>query len=159
MNLKFMEDIYITYSSMKTSVYILSWLVGIHTMTFTFYILYKKYNKIIELDKSGTNNDDNDNDTNNDDNDNDTKGVNENTINTLEIQDNKMDLYNNLLSKNTELDQLIIHLNNIQDNITLIREKLEDLNTNTFVVTLSDNNALTPKTFKDKVEKAGFFIA
>ena len=33
-----------------------------------------------------------------------------------------------------------------------------DLNTNTFVVTLSDNNALTPKTFKDKVEKAGFFI-
>ena len=33
-----------------------------------------------------------------------------------------------------------------------------DLNTNTFVVTLSDKNALTPKTFKDKVEKAGFFI-
>lgn len=33
-----------------------------------------------------------------------------------------------------------------------------DLNTNTFVVTLSENNTLTPKVFKDKVEKAGFFI-
>lgn len=33
-----------------------------------------------------------------------------------------------------------------------------DLNTNTFTVTLSENNNLTPKIFKDKVEKAGFFV-
>ncbi len=33
-----------------------------------------------------------------------------------------------------------------------------DLNTNTFVVYLKPNNTLTPKTFKDNVEKAGFFI-
>ncbi|MGV9004327.1 heavy-metal-associated domain-containing protein [Flavobacterium sp.] len=33
-----------------------------------------------------------------------------------------------------------------------------DLNTNTFVVTLKPDNNLTPKAFKDKVEKAGFFI-
>jgi copper chaperone CopZ len=33
-----------------------------------------------------------------------------------------------------------------------------DLNTNTFVVYLKPNNSLTPKTFKDNVEKAGFFI-
>lgn len=33
-----------------------------------------------------------------------------------------------------------------------------DLNTNTFTVTLKDDNTLSPKVFKDKVEKAGFFI-
>ena len=33
-----------------------------------------------------------------------------------------------------------------------------DLNTNTFTVTLSESNTLTPKVFKEKVEKAGFFI-
>ena len=33
-----------------------------------------------------------------------------------------------------------------------------DLNTNTFVVTLSDNNSLKPSVFKENVEKAGFFI-
>ena len=33
-----------------------------------------------------------------------------------------------------------------------------DLNTNTFVVTLSETNSFTPNTFKEKVEKAGFFI-
>ena len=33
-----------------------------------------------------------------------------------------------------------------------------DLNTNTFFVTLKKNNSLSPKIFKEKVEKAGFFI-
>lgn len=33
-----------------------------------------------------------------------------------------------------------------------------DLNTNTFTVTLSKDNDLTPNVFKEKVEKAGFFI-
>lgn len=33
-----------------------------------------------------------------------------------------------------------------------------DLNTNTFTVYLKKENELTPKTFKDRVEKAGFFI-
>ena len=33
-----------------------------------------------------------------------------------------------------------------------------DLNNNTFSVTLKKDNTLSPKTFKDKVEKAGFFI-
>jgi copper chaperone CopZ len=33
-----------------------------------------------------------------------------------------------------------------------------DLNKNLFVITLRADNKLTPKTFKDKVEKAGFFV-
>jgi copper chaperone CopZ len=33
-----------------------------------------------------------------------------------------------------------------------------DLNTNTFTVTLNENTSITPKTFKQSVEKAGFFI-
>lgn len=33
-----------------------------------------------------------------------------------------------------------------------------DLNTNTFTVTLTKDNNLTPNIFKEKVEKAGFFI-
>lgn len=33
-----------------------------------------------------------------------------------------------------------------------------DLNTNTFTVILKEDNQLTPKVFKEKVEKAGFFI-
>ena len=33
-----------------------------------------------------------------------------------------------------------------------------DLNTNTFTITLKEGNNLTPKIFKDKVEKAGFFV-
>ncbi len=32
-----------------------------------------------------------------------------------------------------------------------------DLNTNTFTVTLNENTSITPKTFKQSVEKAGFF--
>jgi copper chaperone CopZ len=38
-------------------------------------------------------------------------------------------------------------------------EKVDiDLNKNLFVITLKADNKLTPKTFKDKVEKAGFFV-
>jgi copper chaperone CopZ len=38
-------------------------------------------------------------------------------------------------------------------------EKVDiDLNKNLFVVTLKAENKLTPKSFKDKVEKAGFFV-
>lgn len=33
-----------------------------------------------------------------------------------------------------------------------------DLNTNTFTVTLNEGYNLSPKSFKDKVENAGFFI-
>ena len=33
-----------------------------------------------------------------------------------------------------------------------------DLNKNLFIVRLKNNNTLSPKTFKDKVEKAGFFV-
>ncbi len=33
-----------------------------------------------------------------------------------------------------------------------------DLNSNTFTINLKKGNTLTPKAFKDKVEKAGFFI-
>jgi copper chaperone CopZ len=33
-----------------------------------------------------------------------------------------------------------------------------DLNKNLFIVSLKKDNKLTPKTFKDKVEKAGFFV-
>ena len=33
-----------------------------------------------------------------------------------------------------------------------------DLNTNTFTVTLKDNNSVKPSLFKENVEKAGFFI-
>ena len=33
-----------------------------------------------------------------------------------------------------------------------------DLNTNTFTVTLKDNNAVTPNILKESVEKTGFFI-
>lgn len=33
-----------------------------------------------------------------------------------------------------------------------------DLNTNTFKVTLKENNSLKPSVFKENVEKAGFFI-
>lgn len=33
-----------------------------------------------------------------------------------------------------------------------------DLNTNTFLVTLKENNTLKPSVFKENVEKAGFFI-
>jgi copper chaperone CopZ len=33
-----------------------------------------------------------------------------------------------------------------------------DLNTNTFTVSLVDDNNLSPKIFKEKVEKAGFFV-
>ncbi|KAA5535735.1 heavy-metal-associated domain-containing protein [Paenimyroides baculatum] len=38
-------------------------------------------------------------------------------------------------------------------------EKIDtDLNTNTFTVALKQGNELTPRVFKEKVEKAGFFV-
>jgi len=147
MNLKFIEDMYKTYTNMKSAVYILAWLAGIHTVTFTFYVLYKHYN---EDKKNGVDQLEDEISIR------DTKGVNENTENTIstlqmqyidenvdveenidvdvdEIVDEKINLYNNLLSKNTELDKLIIHLDDIQNNIIIIREKLEDLNNKPFV--------------------------
>lgn len=33
-----------------------------------------------------------------------------------------------------------------------------DLNTNTFTITLKKNNTISPKTLKESVEKAGFFV-
>ncbi len=42
--------------------------------------------------------------------------------------------------------------------LTDIASVATDLNTNTFVVQLKPNNNLSPRTFKESVEKAGFFI-
>ena len=56
MNLKFTEDMYKTYSDMKSGLYILTWLAGIHTVTFTFYLLYKNF---IRQDNDNDNDNDN----------------------------------------------------------------------------------------------------
>lgn len=42
--------------------------------------------------------------------------------------------------------------------ITEVDSVTTDLNTNTFVVYLKKENALSPKVFKESVEKAGFFV-
>ena len=42
--------------------------------------------------------------------------------------------------------------------LTEVENVVIDLNKNLFTITLKAANTLTPKTFKDKVEKAGFFV-
>jgi copper chaperone CopZ len=42
--------------------------------------------------------------------------------------------------------------------LTEVEKVAIDLNKNLFTITLKPDNKLTPKTFKDKVEKAGFFV-
>lgn len=42
--------------------------------------------------------------------------------------------------------------------ISDVKDVETDLNTNTFSVTLTANNTITPRLLKDKVEKAGFFV-
>lgn len=42
--------------------------------------------------------------------------------------------------------------------LTDVENVTTDLNTNTFTVYLKKGNSFTPKTFRDKVEKAGFFV-
>jgi len=51
--------------------------------------------------------------------------------------------------------------NAIQKQLKILNEAdsvSTDLNSNTFTVYLKKENSLTPKTFKDRVEKAGFFV-
>ncbi len=44
------------------------------------------------------------------------------------------------------------------ETITFVDSIHTDLNTNTFTLFLNNQNKLSPKDFKDKVEKAGFFV-
>ena len=39
-----------------------------------------------------------------------------------------------------------------------VEKVITDLNSNTFTIFLKKENSLSPKSFKDKVEKAGFFV-
>lgn len=130
MNLKFTEDIYKTFISMKSSIYFLGYLAGVHAITFAAYVAYKYINE------QNTKNDD----TQDTDNTNENKTTEDKEDSKIlepepEIQMEQLDsvshikeeLYTLLTSKKDELETLITQLNNIQDNIGTIRDKLEEL--------------------------------
>jgi uncharacterized membrane protein len=148
MNLKFIDDILKTIEVMKTGLYYLSLLIGVHTVTFTAYFVYKYLNN--NNNNNNNNNDNNDNDNNdNDNNDNDDNKIEvkkddnlllrlfniESTGSDIQMEElmnslEKKHIYKSLLEqKKEELSNLIIQLDTVYNNIGLIREKLEELNT------------------------------
>lgn len=109
MNLKVLTDIYNTLVDMNSSLYYLGWFAGIHTATFICFLAYKRFKETIIPDTDQ-----------------------ELQMVSLETEtEEKNVLYNSLISKRTELIQLIKHLDDIQSNITSIRDRLQSLNIST----------------------------
>lgn len=134
MNLKFLEDIYKTFELMKSGLYYLGVLAGVHTVTFALYLAYqyiqdnsakKKieeqrekqadefFNKEIELPPPIT--------------------KDEPVIQMEELTDlnEQKKAYKSILEqKRVELNNLVLQLDSVYDNIGQIRERLEELNNN-----------------------------
>lgn len=133
MNLKFMDDIFQTIELMKTGIYYLGLIAGVHTVTFALYLAYKYFNeskpddskKQIEPPEPELKNDV------------DAElpltqtSESEPVIQMeelVELSNNKVQLQTILLKKKEELDNLILQLDTVYDNIGDIRERLEELN-------------------------------
>jgi hypothetical protein len=128
MNLKFLEDIYKTFELMKSGLYYLGVLAGVHTVTFALYLAYqyiqdKKDKKekladepfIKEIELPEPINKD------------------EPVIQMEEMADlhEQKKMYKFLLEKKRdELNNLVSQLNNVYDSIGSIRERLEEINNN-----------------------------
>lgn len=138
MNLKFLEDVYQTYTDMRSSIYFLGYLAGIQAASFALYLAYKYMKDDSESKKDTKQVEENDekSDTiaelqmepieleNHHDN------IKQDKIKQDKIEHDKdeKELYSLLTSKRDELENLINQLTTIQDNIMTIREKLEELN-------------------------------
>lgn len=138
MNLKFLEDIYKTFELMKSGLYYLGVLAGVHTVTFALYLAYQyiqdnsakkkieeqseeqiepqtdeSFNKEIELPPPIT--------------------KDEPVIQMEELTDlnEQKKAYKSILEqKRVELNNLVLQLDSVYDNIGQIRERLEELNNN-----------------------------
>ena len=128
MNLKFIEDVYQTFELMRSGLYYLGVLAGVHTVTFALYLAYQyiqdnsakknedqqtedQINKEIELPPPIT--------------------KDEPVIQMEEITDlnAQKQAYKSILEKKRdELDNLVSQLDNVYDSIGHIRERLEELN-------------------------------
>lgn len=125
MNLKFFEDVYQTIDLMKSGLYYLGLLAGIHTVTFAAYLAYQYLNesKSDDSKKEG---------------DNlepelppPLPQTQEPVIQMEEITDlvAQKQSYKLLLEqKRDELDTLVSQLDSVYDNIEKIRERLDELN-------------------------------
>lgn len=127
MNLKFFEDVYQTFEIMKSGLYYLAVLAGVHTVTFALYLAYQYIN---------------DNSSKNDEK----ESVKESFTKEIELppplstnpviqMEELTDLneqkkaYKNILEKKRdELDNLVSQLDNVYASIGHIRERLEELN-------------------------------
>lgn len=131
MNLKFLEDIYKTFELMRSGLYYLGVLAGVHTVTFVVYLAYQyiqdnstkknkeqieqqtdeSLNKEIELPPPITKDDP--------------------VIQMEELTDltEQKKAYKSILEKKrVELNNLVLQLDSVYDNIGHIRERLEELN-------------------------------
>jgi hypothetical protein len=126
MNLKFTNDIFKTFSDMKSHFYTLGLLVGVQTITFTCYLLYKYYTK--ENTKNVKDVTEENEIQLNEINELEVNEINELEVNEINNLDAKVELYNTLMINHNELEQLILHLGDLQTNINIIRDKLEELN-------------------------------
>jgi uncharacterized Zn finger protein (UPF0148 family) len=120
----------------------LAWITGIQTFSFSCYVLYYYINDSNDITEEIEEIEDKSDTTEEIMNIKDTNSTIEDTIeeiveeinmdNTMkeivEEDKKKYDLYNFLLNKNNELEELIKHLDTVQNNINIIKEKLEELN-------------------------------
>ena len=138
MNLKVLEDIYKTFTDMRSSIYVLGYLAGIHAVSFAVYLAYKYIKDESDAKKER--------EKESEDKQNEPEEEKEHTdelqmepIDQTEDTDtknkngtqDKKELYSLLTSKKDELENLINQLTMIQDNIMTIRDKLEELNKKT----------------------------
>lgn len=144
MNLKVLEDIYKTFTDMRSSIYVLGYLAGLQAVSFAIYLAYKYIKDESEAKKKLEEKDDTQNEDEQED-----KQEKENELtdelqmepidqieqdkhdDKLESEHDKQELYSLLTSKKDDLENLINQLTMIQDNIMTIRDKLEELNKKT----------------------------
>jgi chromosome segregation ATPase len=136
MNLKFLEDIYQTFELMKSGLYYIGVLAGVHTITFALYLAYQyiqdNSTKKIQDDSTQNKEEQQLDETLN-------KEIelpppitkDEPVIQMEEITDltEQKKAYKSLLEKKRdELNNLVLQLDNVYDSIGNIRERLEELN-------------------------------
>jgi hypothetical protein len=125
MNLKFIDDIFQNIELMKTGIYYLGLIAGLHTVTFGLYLAYKYFNE---------SNLDNYNYKKEIKYDVEPETIEVENIPVIEMEEleelsiHKTQLQTILLQKKEELDNLILQLDTVYYNIVEIKGRLEELN-------------------------------
>lgn len=132
-----LENIVFTLMEMRTGIFVLATIAGIHTFTILCWFGYKYFNEPKELPKELTNETDTESDETEETQEQDiqmepVEPIEDNSVMSEDQKNNlEKELYHNMVifeNKKNQLEELIIKLSKIQNNLEVVREKLTELN-------------------------------